>query len=198
MMRTIPFILTMILLIISSVLIGCKDSTNEENKTPEAINESGSDAVSNKGQAFIEDDSETPNALRLAMDSEDHTTLVAAVEAADVQNALVNVGPLTVFAPTNAAFDKLPDGTVENLLKPENKSKLAYLLKNHVAPSNYPIDMLEKNVEKGRSLYMASGENVEVRKEGEDFIVGGAKIIGSVKVSNGWVHIVEDVILPKE
>lgn len=198
MMRTIPFILTMILLIISSVLIGCKDSTNEENKIPEAINESGSDAVSNKGQAFIEDDSETPNALRLAMDSEDHTTLVAAVEAADVQNALVNVGPLTVFAPTNAAFDKLPDGTVENLLKPENKSKLAYLLKNHVAPSNYPIDMLEKNVEKGRSLYMASGENVEVRKEGEDFIVGGAKIIGSVKVSNGWVHIVEDVILPKE
>ena len=58
--------------------------------------------------------------------------------------------------------------------------------------------MLEKNIKKGRSLYMASGENVEVSKEGEDIMVGGAKIVGTVKVSNGWVHVVEDVILPKE
>lgn len=198
-MKTTSFLLTIFLLISSSMLIGCKDSKNEESKTPAAVNESAvSNADSNKGQAFIKDDSGTPNALRLAMDSKDHTTLVAAVEAADLQNSLVNVGPLTVFAPTNAAFDKLPDGTVEDLLKPENKSKLAHILKNHVAPSNYPIDMLEKNIEKGRSLYMASGENVEVRKDGEDIIVGGAKIIGTVKVSNGWVHIVEDVILPKQ
>ena len=132
------------------------------------------------------------------MESEDHTTLVTAVEAAGVENSLVNVGPLTVFAPTNAAFSKLPEGTVEDLLKPEKKSKLAYILKNHVAPSNYPIDMLEKNIKKGRPLYMASGENVEVSKEGEDIMVGGAKIVGTVKVSNGWVHVVEDVILPKE
>lgn len=198
MMKSIPFLMTIFLLIGSSVLIGCKDNTKNESETPATVNETGSDAVSNKGQAFIDDEGDTPNALRLAMGSEDHTTLVAAVEAAGVENALVNVGPLTVFAPTNAAFDKLPDGTLDDLLKPENKSKLAYILTNHVAPSNYPIDMLEKNVKKGRSLYMASGENVEVRKEGEDLIVGGAKIVGSVKVSNGWVHVVEDVILPKE
>jgi uncharacterized surface protein with fasciclin (FAS1) repeats len=190
--------MTIFLLISSSVLLGCKDNTNDEGETPSATAEAENNASSNKGQAFIDDDSENPNALRLAMDSEDHTTLVAAVEAAGVENALVNVGPLTVFAPTNAAFDKLPDGTVEDLLKPENKSKLAYILTNHVAPSNYPIDMLEKNIEKGRTLYMASGENVEVSKDGEDIIVGGAKIVGTVKVSNGWVHVVEDVILPKE
>uniref|UniRef100_UPI003569C299 fasciclin domain-containing protein n=1 Tax=Salegentibacter sp. TaxID=1903072 RepID=UPI003569C299 len=160
--------------------------------------EETTDSETKKGQAFIDDDSETPNALRLAMESDDHTTLVTAVQAAGVENSLVNVGPLTVFAPTNAAFDKLPDGTVEDLLKPENKSRLAYILKNHVAPSNYPIDMLEKNIQKGRTLYMASGENVEVSKDGEDILVGGAKIVGTVKVSNGWVHVVEDVILPKE
>ncbi|MBE7640545.1 fasciclin domain-containing protein [Salegentibacter sp. BLCTC] len=186
--------LSCILLLSVTILIGCKN--NKGDKVEAAITEETTNA--NKGQAFIDDDSETPNALRLAMQSKDHTTLVAAVEAADVENALVNVGPLTVFAPTNTAFDKLPDGTVENLLTTENKSKLAYILTNHVAPSNYPIDMLEKNIKKGRSLYMASGENVELSKEGEDIMVGGAKIVGTVKVSNGWVHVVEDVILPKE
>ena len=198
MMKKLPFLLTCILLLSATVLIGCKDNKTDEAETPATATEAEDNVGSNKGQAFIEGDSENPNALRLAIESKDHTTLVAAVQAAGVENALVNVGPLTVFAPTNAAFDKLPDGTVEDLLKPENKSKLAYILKNHVAPSNYPIDMLEKNIEKGRSLYMASGENVEVSKEGEDIIVGGAKIVGTVKVSNGWVHIVEDVILPKE
>ena len=122
---------------------------------------------------------------------------MAAVQAAGVENALVNVGPLSVFAPTNAAFEKLPDGTVEDLLKPENKARLAYILKNHVAPSNYPIETLIKNVERGRTLYMASGENVTVTREGDDIYVGGTKIVASVKVSNGWVHIIEDVILPK-
>ena len=197
-MRSISFLTMIFLLISSSVLIGCKDNSNDESETPAAAAETESDAASNKGQAFIDEDSENPNALQLAMDSEDHTTLVTAIKAAGVENSLVNVGPLTVFAPTNAAFDKLPDGTVEDLLKPENKSRLAYILKNHVAPSNYPADMLEKNIRKGRSLYMASGENVDVSKEGEDILVGGAKILGTVKVSNGWVHVVEDVILPKE
>ncbi|SKB80606.1 Uncaracterized surface protein containing fasciclin (FAS1) repeats [Salegentibacter holothuriorum] len=197
-MKNSSFFLTCILLLSVTILIGCKDNKTDEDDTPSADTETVDNVGSNKGQAFIEGDSENPNALRLAINSKDHTTLVAAVQAAGVENALVNVGPLTVFAPTNAAFNKLPEGTVEDLLKPENKSKLAYILKNHVAPSNYPIDMLEKNIRKGRTLYMASGENVEVSKEGEDILVGGAKIIGTVKVSNGWVHVIEDVILPKE
>lgn len=173
----------------------CKD--NEENETATTPQEEETVSASNKGQAYIADESGTPNALRTAIESPDHTTLVAAVEAAQVQNALVNVGPLTVFAPTNEAFDKLPEGNVEELVKPENQSKLAYILTNHVAPSNYPVDMLLKNVKKGRTLYMASGENVEVTQEGDDIFVGGAKILASIKVSNGWVHVVDQVILPK-
>lgn len=179
------------------LLTSCKEGDASTSETTPPVEEENVQVDSNKGQAYIDDESEIPNVLRIAIHSEDHTTLVAAVEAAQVQNALVNVGPLTVFAPTNAAFDKLPKGTVEDLLKPENKEKLGYILKNHVAPSNYPVEMLRKNVEKGRTLYMASGENVEVSRDGEDILVGGARILGTVKASNGWVHVVDSVILPK-
>lgn len=183
------------LLTVLLLITGCKNEPEKEMDSAQPLEVSESE--SNKGQAYIDDDSAVPNALRIALESPDHTTLVAAVEAAEVQNALVNVGPLTVFAPINDAFDQLPEGTVENLVKPENKSQLAYILKNHVAPSNYPVDMLLKNIEKGRTLYMASGENVEITQEGEDVYVGGAKILGTVKASNGWVHVVDKVILPK-
>ncbi len=191
--------IALILLVPLLLLFGCKKqnpSTDISTDTSKST-EVSSPSSSNKGQAFIEDEGATPNALRLAINSPDHTTLVEAVKAAGVENSLVNVGPLTVFAPTNAAFDKIDKATLEDLLKPENKSKLANILLNHVAPSNYPVETLLKNVEKGRKLYMASGQYLEVTKEGEDVFVDGTKIIASVKVSNGWVHIVEDVILPK-
>ncbi|TXE16470.1 fasciclin domain-containing protein [Psychroflexus gondwanensis] len=180
-------------------LLGCNSSAKSESvdKITDAKTNSDEVSLSNKGQAFIEGDSDAVNALKLAINSKDHTTLVAAVQAAGVENALVNVGPLTVFAPTNAAFDKLDKATLEDLLKPENKSKLASILIHHVAPSNYPIKTLEKNIEKERKLYMAGGQYLEVTKQGQDIYVGGTKIIASVNVSNGWVHIIEDVLLPK-
>ncbi len=77
------------------------------------------------GQAFVDDNVSDPNILQVAIGSEPHSTLVAAVQAAQIEHVLVNAGPLTVFAPTNEAFDALPEGTVENLLKPENKGDLA-------------------------------------------------------------------------
>ena len=91
---------------------GCKDGA--QNKTTTA-DQSTSETVieSNKGQAFISDDESTPTVLSIAINSPDHTTLVAAVQAASLENALVNAGPLMVFAPTNDAFDALPEGTVE-------------------------------------------------------------------------------------
>ena len=189
--------LSLFLLSLSALLLSISCKEKETGETPPVNQEEGPAPASNMGQAYIEGESDNPNALRIAIDLQDHTTLVAAVEAAEVQNALVNVGPLTVFAPTNEAFEKLPEGTVEDLVKPENQSELAYILKNHVAPSNYPVDMLLKNVKKGRTLYMASGENVEITQEGDDLFVGGAKILGTVKASNGWVHVVDSVILPK-
>jgi len=98
-----------------------------------------------------------------------------------------------VFAPTNAAFEALPDGTVEELLKPENKQKLAAILKHHVTAGNYDKDFL-KNFKK---LGQADDTNAKVEVKGEDVYVGGAKILGSVKAGNGIVHVVDKVILPE-
>lgn len=194
-MKTKSMLVAFLIMAGTMLFVGCKEKSSEDVTSTDT--EEATDAASNRGQAFIEDEGSEPNALNTAINSPDHTTLVAAVQAAEVENALVNVGPLSVFAPTNAAFEKLPEGTLDDLLKPENKAKLANILKNHVAPGNYPIETLKKNVEKGRTLYMASGEYVTVTQEGEDIYVGGTKIVGSINVSNGWVHIIEDVILPK-
>ena len=153
-------------------------------------------AGNNRGQAFVESDGFDKNVLQVAIENEDFTTLVAAVQAAGVENALVNAGPLTVFAPNNAAFAKLPEGTVETLVKPENKEKLGYILVNHVAPANYTIKTLKKVADKGQKLYMASGEYVEVRVEGDDVFVGGTKILATVNVSNGIIYVIEDLIMP--
>ena len=176
--------------------VACNNSakSSEDNASQTTTNDTSNEKT---GQAFIKDEGGTPNALQLAMQSEDHTTLVSAVQAASVENALVNVGPLTVFAPNNTAFSKIDEATLNDLLKPENKGKLALILTNHVAPSNFPVEMLKKNAEKNRKLYMASGEYVEVTQQDGDLYVGGTKIIATVNVSNGWVHIIEDVILPK-
>ena len=167
---------------------GCKDGA--QNKTTTA-DQSTSETVieSNKGQAFISDDESTPTVLSIAINSPDHTTLVAAVQAASLENALVNAGPLMVFAPTNDAFDALPEGTV---LKPENKDALANILKYHVTPGNYSKDFL-KNFKK---LGQANDQNVPVEVKGDDVFIGGAKIIASVKAGNGIVHVVDKVILP--
>lgn len=124
--------------------------------------------------------------------------MVTAIEAAGVEDAVVNAGPLTIFAPVNAAFDKLPAGTVDDLLKPENKSKLAFILVNHVAPANYGEKQLKKEAAKGRKLYMASGKYLLVEDKEDGIYVGGTKILKSVKVSNGWIHVIDNVLVPTE
>lgn len=171
-------------------LFSCQEEKDADKATEDVTS---SETTEKQGQAFIKDDVSQPNVLDIAMESKDHTTLVAAVQAAGLENSLVNAGPLMVFAPTNAAFDKLPEGTVEDLLKPENKDKLAYILKHHVTPGNYDKEFLKKF----KKLGQASNENVEVTVDGEDVYVGGAKIIASVPAGNGIVHVVDKVILPK-
>ncbi len=152
-----------------------------------------------KGQSAVKaGKGEDANILQVAMSLPDFSTLVTAVKAAGVEDALVNAGPLTVFAPTNAAFNKLPKGTVETLVKPENKVKLGFILKNHVAPANYPMKQLKKEAKKGRKLYMASGKYLVVEKKEDGIYVGGTKILKSVKVSNGWIHVIEDVLVPSD
>ena len=173
------------------MILGCKTDPKE---SPSAVSSSGIEVGKEQGQAFIEDDVSAPNILNIAVKSPDHTTLVTAVQAADLENALVNAGPLMVFAPTDAAFNALPDGTVEDLLKPENKDALANILKYHVTPGNYDKEFLKKF----KKLGQANDQNVPVEVKGDDVYVGGAKIVASVPASNGIIHVVDKVILPPQ
>jgi uncharacterized surface protein with fasciclin (FAS1) repeats len=167
---------------------------NEAPATQQQANSTKTTAKKERqGQAFLKDDESTPNVLNIAVSSPDHTTLVAAVQAAELENALVNAGPLMVFAPINDAFTALPAGTVENLLKPENKAQLALILKHHVTPGNYKKDFLKRF----KKLGQASNQNVKVEVKGDDVYVGGAKILASIPAGNGIVHVVDKVILPQ-
>lgn len=147
--------------------------------------------TANHGQAAVVDTDSKMNILQIAKSSEDHTTLSAAIDAAGIQNVLVNAGPLTVFAPNDEAFDKLPEGTVKDLLKPENKQKLASILTSHASPASLKPDQLTE----GFQVYLATGQYVDVTKEGDDTYVNGAKILGTIEASNGVIHVVDKVFL---
>ncbi|MGB5170221.1 fasciclin domain-containing protein [Eudoraea sp.] len=173
------------------LVFSCKNDAKTENTNASEATSTVADS-DKTGQAFIEDDGSTPNVLQIAIGSPDHTTLVAAVQAASLENALVNAGPLMVFAPTNEAFAALPEGTVENLLKPENKETLATILKHHVTAGNYSKEFLKKF----KKLGQADDTSAIVEVKGDDVYVGGAKIIASIPAGNGIVHVVDKVILP--
>ncbi|MBM4125443.1 MAG: fasciclin domain-containing protein [Nitrospira sp.] len=151
-----------------------------------------SDAASAGGQASVQDDESAKDVVKVAVGSKDHTTLVAALQAADLVNSLANAGPFTVFAPTNAAFDKLPKGTVEDLLKPANKEKLRLILQHHVTTSALDLDQFVD----GQVVSMADGASATITKKGADTFINDAKVIASVRASNGMVHVVDGVILP--
>ncbi len=191
-----------VVLLFTFVFYSCDTEKKEETVKSEVKQEQK--ATKNKGQSSIGlSEGEQPNALQVAKTYVDDdgnkpfSTLVAAVDAGGVADALVNVGPLTVFAPVNSAFAKIQDA-VDDLLKPENKETLAFVLKNHVAPANYPIKQLKKEAKKGRKLYMASGKYLVVENKDGDIYVDGTKILMSVKVSNGWIHVIDDVLVPAE
>ena len=133
------------------------------------------------------------NIASIAVASKDHTTLVAAVAAADYVASISNSGPLTVFAPVNAAFEKLPAGTVETLLKPENIDQLRNILKYHVTTSA----LMPENLTDGQVLGMANGGKVTVHVKDGKLSVNDANVIASVKATNGAVHIIDAVLLPK-
>ena len=134
------------------------------------------------------------NIVSLAMGSEDHTTLVEAIKAADYVTSVAASGPLTVFAPTNAAFEKLPEGTVENLLKPENVDQLRKILQYHVTTSALAKDSFTD----GQTLSMASGKKATMRVNDGGVSINDATIIASIPASNGMLHIVDAVLLPPE
>jgi uncharacterized surface protein with fasciclin (FAS1) repeats len=141
----------------------------------------------------------------IAISSKDHTTLVAAVQAADLVATLKGKGPFTVFAPTNAAFGKLPNGTVESLLKPESKATLAGILTYHVVAGNIDAAAVLAAIEKGKGkavLTTVNGEKLTASLDGKNVVLadakGGKATVTAVdlKGSNGVVHVIDAVLLP--
>lgn len=142
----------------------------------------------------------------IAIGSPDHTTLVAAVKAADLVTTLKGKGPFTVFAPTNAAFDKLPAGTVTNLLKPENKAQLAKILTYHVVAGNLDAAAVVAAIKAGNGkavVTTVSGGKLTVTLDKEKVKLtdesGNAAYVtaADLKGSNGVVHVIDAVVLPK-
>ncbi len=192
MKRTTPTI--MLLLFAAGLLLFGSCQQAQQNSDSAAVDESTTVSLETKGQSAVQDPESKPNILQIAIGSKDHSTLVAAVQAAGLEDVLVNAGPLTVFAPNNAAFDKLPEGTLEELTKPENKDKLARIIKFHASPGKYTEDMLRD----GMRLFQASGHYVKVERKNDGIYVNGSKLLGSVPASNGLVYVIEDVWLPPE
>jgi uncharacterized surface protein with fasciclin (FAS1) repeats len=138
------------------------------------------------------------NIVENAVNSKDHTTLVAAVKAAGLVPTLEGKGPFTVFAPTNAAFSKLPAGTVDTLVKPENKATLTKILTYHVVAGKLEASDLTD----GKKLKTVEGEELTVKKSGDTVMIVDAKggsstvTIPNVNQSNGVIHVVDTVLMP--
>ena len=146
------------------------------------------------------------NIVENAVNSKDHTTLVAAVKAAELVDVLQSEGPFTVFAPTNAAFDKLPEGTVATLVKPENKATLQTILKYHVVAGKWNAKAITKLIKDGKGKAMiktVSGGTLTAWTKGDNVYVtdenGNSAMvtIADVNQSNGVIHVIDTVLLPK-
>ena len=169
-------------------VFGCKqnseasvETTAEENATP---------AV---GQSDVVDETSSPNIVQTASGSKDHTTLVTAVKAAGLVDVLSNAGPFTVFAPTNAAFDKLPKGTVEGLLEPSKKDDLKNILEYHTYVGNLKTEYMQD----GQEYEQVNGGKIKITKVGDKVFVNGSEIVASITTANGMIHVINDVLLPK-
>src|SRR5574343_1344685 len=146
------------------------------------------------GQSAVKDETSSPNIVQVAVGSKDHSTLVAAVKAASLVDALSNAGPFTVFAPTNAAFEKLPAGTVESLLKPEKKNDLKSILEYHTYVGVLKTDYMSD----GQQFEQVSGQKIRISKQGDKVIVNGkAEIVATITTSNGIIHVINEVLLPE-
>lgn len=148
----------------------------------------------------------TKNIVENAVNSADHTTLVAAVKAAGLVDTLMSPGPFTVFAPVNSAFDKLPAGTVATLLKPENKATLTKVLTYHVVAGNFSAADIVAAIKKGNgkaSFKTVAGGKLTAKLSGSSVVLTDEKggkstvTIADVKQSNGVIHVVDSVLLPK-
>lgn len=144
------------------------------------------------GQSGVQDDVSQKDVVKVAVGSPDHTTLVTALKAAEYVDVLSNAGPFTVFAPTNAAFEKLPAGTVEGLLKADKKADLRNILEYHV----YVGVLKPEFFQDGQSFGQVNGQNIKIGVKDGKITVNGANVIASIPATNGIIHVVDAVLLP--
>lgn len=183
-------------------LTACSDSATTTDTTTDSTNmmaaDSSSNMMANEEQGVMVGGSKmvpSKNIVENAAGSADHTTLVAAVKAADLAETLSGTGPFTVFAPTNAAFDALPAGTVDNLLKPEMKKDLTGILTYHVVSGK----LMAADLKDGQKLKTVEGKDLTVSvKEGKVTINGANVTIADVVSSNGVTHVIDAVLTPKK
>jgi uncharacterized surface protein with fasciclin (FAS1) repeats len=178
---------------------GCNQASAEMNDAPTVAAEAmpAEQTVMVGGAAMYP----SKNIVDNAVNSKDHTTLVAAVKAAGLVDTLAGAGPFTVFAPTNAAFDKLPEGAVAGLLKPEAKDTLTKVLTYHVVPGKLSGADIVAQVSAGNGkavLKTVAGEDITVTQQGSDLVINGnSKVtIADVNQSNGVIHVVDTVLMP--
>ena len=176
-------------IIIAGTIMTACNSTEEQNSASSNGEHTQEQSV---GQSGVQDDDSAPNVVKVAISSKDHTTLVAALQAAALVDALSNAGPFTVFAPTNTAFDQLPAGTVDNLLKPEQLTNLQNVLQYHDWVGVINQEMMKD----GQVLNMVNGDNATLHVKDGKVMVGEANIVGSVRASNGIVYVIDKVLLP--
>ena len=176
-------------ILLSGCMLAWTSCGNNQSPTTESTNAETTVSV---GQSGVQDDDSAPNVVKVAISSKDHTTLVAAIQAAALVDALSNAGPFTVFAPTNAAFDQLPAGTVDNLLKPEQLTNLQNVLQYHVWVGVINQEMMKD----GQVLNMVNGDNATLHVKDGKVMVGEANMVGSVRASNGIGYVIDKVLLP--
>lgn len=176
------------LLIGASLLMhSCGDQAASDNTAAAAVETPLS------GQSAVKDDDSQKDIVKVAIGSADHSTLVKAVQAAGLVDVLSNAGPFTVFAPTNAAFDKLPAGTLDKLMQASSKADLENILQYHVYVGVIKTDLMND----GQVLGQANGGNITISvKDGKVMVNGKATILASVPASNGIIHVIDEVLLP--
>jgi uncharacterized surface protein with fasciclin (FAS1) repeats len=185
-MKKIISILILILTLAFAMVSCNNDKKTSGDETTEAATTTG-------GQESVKDDVSQKDIVKIAVGSKDHTTLVAALQKADYVKVLSNAGPFTVFAPTNAAFDKLPAGTVDGLMKDDKKADLQNILEYHVAVAVYKTE----NMQDGQTINMANLDNITLSvKDGKVMVNGTANVVATIPASNGIIYVIDAVLLP--
>ncbi|REJ81815.1 MAG: fasciclin domain-containing protein [Bacteroidetes bacterium] len=182
-MKKIPNILAI------SIAVAFLPSCNPNQQNSDNA-DAGTNTEIRAGQSAVEDDVSQPNVVKIAIGSKDHTTLVKAVVAAELVDALSNNGPFTVFAPTDAAFSALPAGTLEELMKKEKKGDLENVLYNHVIVGSFKAE----DFRDGQEMKMFGGKPVKFTVQDGKVQINGANILATVPASNGYVLVIDAVL----